>query len=71
LDNIAALRNVYGDLDCAPIRVPYDEDMQDEFTAFDARQKIACIQELLSDQIDFEWLEKADIISEHYPLHHR
>ena len=69
IDMIAGIKKIYGDLDVAPIRVPYDEDMQDEFTAFDARQKITSMALMLADQIDFDWLEKAGIIKEHYPLH--
>jgi hypothetical protein len=44
---IAGIKKIYGDLDVAAIRVPYDEDMQDEFTAFDARQRYQSIDLLL------------------------
>ena len=52
-------------------KTKFNVEMRDHFNMFDSRERIEAIISILTEQIDFEYYQKQNIIVAHYPLHKR
>ena len=53
------------------INVPYKNDKKNFYNCFAQAERCEAIEEILKDQIDFDYFTEAEIIESHFHLHRR
>ena len=51
------------------VKAPFNNNMATSFVVFDADERLECIEEYLSKEIDFDYFTKVGIVENHFLLH--